>query len=112
MTVLLNFQSMEMFVFRLPEYEVVIHIIVSDFSANLAREIETIAQDFNLDDSTDLNGHRDYHWAFDSWDAAVAAGEKLKHLIQNPNLLMLRVKANYAPTIQAISHKDLIRPKQ
>lgn len=103
---------MEMFVFRLPEYEVVIHIIVSDFSANLTREIETISQGFNLDDSTDVDGRRDYHWAFDSWDAAVAAGEKFKHLIQNPNLLMLRVKANYDPTAQAISHKDLIRPTQ
>lgn len=98
--------------FRLPEYEVVIHIMVSEFSANLAAEIEAISKEFELDESTEHNGRRDYHWTFASWDAAVAAGDKLKHLVPNPNLLLLRVKTNYDSTIRPISHKDLIRPQK
>jgi len=103
---------MEIDVFRLPDYEVVIHIIVSEFSANLAKEIESISKDFDLDESTELSGRRDYHWSFKSWDAAVSAGELFKHLVQNPNLLLLRVKANYDSSIRPISHKDLIRPPE
>jgi hypothetical protein len=99
-------------VLRLPDYEVVIHILVNEFSAALAREIETIAKDFVLDESTEHEGHRDYHWAFKSWDAAVTAGEQFKHLVGNPNLLMLRVKTNYDLTIRPISHKDLVRPQK
>ena len=97
---------------RLPDYEVVIHILVNEFSATLAREIETIAKDFDLDEISEREGFRDYHWAFKSWNAAVAAGEKLKHLVSNPNLLMLRVKTNYDVTIQPISHKDFVRPQE
>src|SRR5450759_1245508 len=96
---------------RLPNYEVVIHIIVSEFSAGLVKEIESIYEEFELDESTDYNGRRDYHWTFNNWEAAIAAGEKFKHLVQNPNLIMLRVKANYDPTIKAVSHKDLMRPQ-
>jgi hypothetical protein len=103
---------MEMNVFRLPDYEVVIHTIVSEFSANLAKEIELISKDFDLDESTEHDGRRDYHWSFKSWDEAVAAGELFKHLVPNPNLIMLRVKANYDSTIRPISHKDLVRPPE
>jgi hypothetical protein len=99
-------------VLRLPDYEVVIHISVNEFSAALAREIETIAKNFELDESTEHDGRRDYHWTFKSWDDSVAAGEKFKHPVSNPNLLMLRVKTNYDLTIKPISHKDLIRPKK
>lgn len=97
--------------FRLPDYEVVIHILVNEFSTGLAKEIESISREFELDESTELKGVRDYHWTFETWEAAVAAGEKFKHLIPNPNLLMLRVKTNYDLTIKPISHKDLIRPQ-
>jgi len=38
---------MEMNVFSLPEYEVVIHIIVSKFSENLAKEIKSISMEFD-----------------------------------------------------------------
>jgi len=51
-------------------------------------------------------GHRDYHWEFKNWDDAVSAGENLKHLVTNPNLIMLKVKANYNPEIKPIIHKD------
>ncbi|CAH1085687.1 hypothetical protein [Candidatus Nitrotoga sp. 1052] len=64
---------MERTVFKIPDYEVIIHIIVSKFSASLDIEIETISKEFNLHESTKYNGHRDYHWTFDSWGAVVAA---------------------------------------
>lgn len=99
-------------VLRLPDYQVVIHIIVSEFSANLAKEIESIAKEFDLDESTEHGGRRDYHWSFKSWDDAVAAGELFKHLTQNSNLLLIRVKSNYDSTIRPISHKDLVRPPE
>ena len=97
---------------RLPDYEAAIHILVNEFSAALVREIETIAKDFELDESTEHDGRRDYHWTFKTWDSSVAAGEKFKHLVSNPNLLMLRVKTNYDLTIKPISHKDLVRPQK
>ena len=97
---------------KLPNYEVVIHIHVSEFSASLEDKIEAISKTFDLDESSEYKGIRDYHWAFETWDAAITAGEKFKHLIENPNLLMLRVKANCDPAIQPISHKDLVRPRE
>ena len=97
---------------KLPNYEVVIHIHVSEFSTSLEDKIEAISKALYLDESSEFKGVRDYHWAFETWDAAITAGEKFKHLIENPNLLMLRVKANYDSTIQPISHKDLVRPRE
>ena len=96
---------------RLPDYEVVIHILLNDFSKDLAKEIELTAREFELEDSTEYKGVRDYHWTFKKWDDAIAAGEKFKHLVKNPNLIMLLVKANYDSTIKAISHKDLVRQR-
>ena len=95
--------------FKLPDYEVVIHIKLSKFSVSLEKEIESLSVTFDLDESTEYNGIRDYHWAFGTWEEAVAAGEKFKHMIQNPNILMLRVKSNYDPKTQSITHKDLVR---
>ena len=66
---------------------------------------------FELDESAEYQGVKDYHWAFPSWSEARAAGERLRKYVGNPNLLILRVKANYDESIEAISHKDLIGPK-
>ncbi len=98
--------------FRLPEYEVVLHVLINDFSDSLVQELESISCGFDLDECEEDAGVRSYHWAFEVWDAAVAAGDRLKHLTGNPNLVLLRVKANYDASICPISHKDLVRPRR
>jgi hypothetical protein len=92
--------------FRLPEYEVIIHIKVNKFSKNLEREIESLTAEFELEESTGDSAYRDYHW-FNTWEEAVSASEHLKRLVTNPNLVLLKVRANYHPEIQPISYKDL-----
>ena len=79
--------------FRLPEYEVFIHIKVSAFSNHLEKEIDSLTAEFELDESTEDSSYRDYHWKFHTWEEAVAAGEKLKDLVTNPNLIKLKVKS-------------------
>jgi hypothetical protein len=96
---------MENISLKLPEYEVIMHIKVSDFSKHLEKEIESLTASFDLEESSQDQGYRDYHWAFKAWEEAVSAGEKLKHLVTNPNLMKLKVKSNYHPEINPISHK-------
>jgi hypothetical protein len=96
---------METISFRLPDYEVIIHIKVSEFSKHLEREIESLTATDDLEDSTEYQGYRDYHWEFKNWDEAVSAGENLKHLVTNPNLIMLKVKSNCNPELKPIIHK-------
>ena len=93
--------------FRLPEYEVIIHIKVSKFSKNLEREIESLTAEFELEESTGDSAYRVYHWKFNTWEEAVSASEHLKRLVTNPNLVLLKVRANYHPEIQPIFYKDL-----
>jgi hypothetical protein len=98
---------MENISFNLPEYEVMIHIKVSPFSKFLENEIESLTSDLDLEESTESPHHRDYHWQFSTWKEAVAAGERLKCLVINPNIELLKVKANYHPEIEPIIHKDI-----
>jgi hypothetical protein len=96
---------MENIVLKLPEYEVLIHIKVNEFSKHMEKEIESLTAIFDLEESTQDQGYRDYHWEFKTWEEAVLAGESLKHLITNPNLIVLKVKTNYHPEIEPIIHK-------
>lgn len=96
---------MKNIVLKLPDYEVIIHIKTSEFSKHLEKEIETLTATFNLEESTENQGYKDYHWVFKTWEDAVSAGEKLKHLAINPNLIMLKVKSNCNPELKSISHK-------
>jgi hypothetical protein len=96
---------MENIVFRLPDYEVIIHVKVNQFSKHLENEIESLTATFDLQESSEDQGYKDYHWQFRTWEDAVSAGEKLKHLATNPNLIMLKVKANYNRELKPISHK-------
>jgi hypothetical protein len=96
---------MENISLRLPEYEVLVHIKVNEFSKHLEKEIESLTATYDLEDSTEYQGHRDYHWEFKTWEEAVSAGENLKHLVANPNLIMLKVKSNCNPEIKPIFHK-------
>ena len=90
---------------RLPDFEVLMHIQVNDFSKHLEREIESLMAAYDLEDSTEVTGYRDYHWEFKTWKDAVAVGENLKHLVTNPNLIKLKVKANNHPEITPIIYK-------
>jgi hypothetical protein len=96
---------MENIIFRLPDYEVVIHIKVNDFSKHLEKDIESLTAAYDLEESSEDQGYRDYHWEFRNWDDAVLAGESLKHLITNPNLIMLKVKSNGNPELKPIFYK-------
>ena len=65
---------------------------MSEFSKHLEKEIELLTATYALHDSTENQGYKDYHWEFNNWEDAVSAGESLKHLAKNPNLIMLKVK--------------------
>lgn len=91
--------------FGLPDYEVIIHIKVNDFSKHLEKEIESLTATYDLEDSTEAQGYRDYHWEFRNWEDAVSTGENLKHLVTNPNLIMLKVKSNCNPELEPIIYK-------
>lgn len=96
---------MESISFRLPDYEVVMHIKVNDFSKNLECEIESLTATFDLEEGSEDQGYRDYHWVFKTWEDAVSAGESLNHLITNPNLIMLKVISNGKPESKLIVYK-------
>jgi hypothetical protein len=97
---------MDKILFKLPDYEVIIHIKVSEFSKHLEQEIEWLTATYDLEDSTEDGGYRDYHWEFKNWEDAVSAGENLKHLVANPNLIKLKVKSNCNRELKPIIHKD------
>ncbi len=98
--------------FKLPDYEVIIHLHYNDFGKKLEKEILSVYSSYELDESTEYEERKDFHWAFESWEEAVQAGELLKEYCPNPNLLLLKVKANCNEKIKPIVHKDLIRPKR
>ena len=89
--------------FRLPDYEVVIHIRQNLFGEQLENKILSETATYVLDESTEYQGVKDYHWSFSSWNEAVEAAEKLKKYIDNPNLLVLRAMANYDSSIKPIT---------
>ena len=97
--------------FRLPDYEVIVHILYNDFGKKLENDILSEASSYELKESTEYQDVKDYHWEFASWEEAVKAGEKFKKYVNNPYLRILRVKANYDDTIEPITHKESARPK-
>ena len=96
---------------RLPDYEVVVHIKSNTFSEKLEKEILLVTSAYDLEENTEYQGVKDYHWAFESWREAVQAGEELRRFVNNPNLLLLRVKANYDESITPITHKEPVQMK-
>jgi len=95
--------------FKLPDYEVFIHIAYSAFGEKLEEEILSETAGYELEGSTLYKGVKDFHWQFANWDQAVEAGEKLKKFCPNPNLLLLKVKSNSDESIVPIIHKDLTK---
>ena len=71
----------------------------------MENEIESLTATYDLEESSQSEGYKDYHWEFKNWEDAVFAGENLKHLITNPNLIMLKVKSNRNPELKQIFHK-------
>ena len=94
--------------FKLPEYEITIHINVNDFSKSLESNINELSKDYNLRQSTEYGGRRDYHWGFNTWNEAVLSSEVFKEIIDNPNCILFEVHANYNDTIEPIVHKNLL----
>jgi len=79
---------------RLPDYEVIIHIQYNSFGKKLEDQILLETKSYKLDESTEYQGRKDYHWSFKTWEEAVLAGNILKKYCQNSNLLLLKVKTN------------------
>lgn len=79
---------------RLPDYEVVIHIQYNSFGKKLEEQILSETQLYELDESTEYEGRKDFHWSFKTWEEALAAGNVLRKYCQNPNLLLLKVKTS------------------
>jgi len=96
---------------RLPEYEVSVHIRYNEFGKKLEKDLLMATSTYVLDASTEYQGVKDFHWTFESWQEAVRAGENLKEFVNNPNLLLLLVKANNNETIKPIYHKDRRKSK-
>jgi len=101
-----------MFNLRLPDYEVIVHIPYDDFRKKLKHDLLSVTSSYELDESTEYEGIKDFNWAFGSWDEAVRAGDMLREFCDNPNLLVLKVKASYKETINDIVHKDSISEKR
>jgi hypothetical protein len=52
---------MENILFRLPDDGVIIHIKVNEFRTHLGKEIESLAATYDLEESTQDQGYKDYH---------------------------------------------------
>jgi len=49
---------------RLPDYEVIIHIQYNSFGKKLEDQILLETKSYKLDESTEYQGRKDYHWSF------------------------------------------------
>ena len=94
--------------FKLPEFEVTVHIDINEFSKSLETQINHLSKDYDLRQSTEYGGRRDYHWAYNSWNDAVLSGEELKVIADNPNCILIEVHANYNDKIESIFHKNML----
>jgi hypothetical protein len=91
-----------MFNLNLPDFEVILHLRYNDFGKKLENEILRETALLLLDESTEYHGAKDFHWSFRSWLEAVSAGEILKKFCNNPNVLLLKIKANHQSEIEPI----------
>ena len=94
--------------FKLPEFEITVHIDINKFSKSLETQINDLSKNYDLHRSTEYGGRRDYHWAFNSWNDAVLSGEELKVIADNPNCVLIEVHTNYDDKIESIFHKNLL----
>jgi hypothetical protein len=93
---------------RLPDFEVIIHIQYNDFGKMLEDKILIETAPYILDESTEYQGMKDFHWSFKTWEEAVSAVNALKKFSDNLNVILLKAKANYNTNIKPIIFKDSI----
>jgi len=91
--------------FKLPDFEVIVHIKQNDFSKSLEDELLQIMSGHILEESTEYGDAKDFHWEFSSMEDAISAAESLKTLCSNPNLLLLKAKSNKYTDIKPVIHK-------
>jgi hypothetical protein len=94
---------------KLPDFEVLIHIQYNDVGKMLEDKILLETASYNLDESIEYQGLKSFHWSFDTWEEAVSAGDVLKKFCENPNLILLKAKANYKTEINPIIFKNSIK---
>lgn len=94
---------------RLPEFEVIIHMLYNDFGKILENKVLLETASYVLDGSTEYQGMKDFHWSFKTWEEAVSAANALKKFCENPNLILLKAKANYKTNIKPIIFKNFIK---
>lgn len=93
---------------RFPDFEVLIHIQYNDFGKMLENKILLETSSYDLDESTEYQGVKDYHWSFKTWEEAVSAANSLKKYCDNPNVILLKAKANYNTDIEPVVFKNTI----
>ncbi len=96
-----------MFDFKLPDYEIIVWIDNNDFGEKLEKEILFITKNFEIYEEIVVEDKRVHHWIIPTWEEAIETGDKLKQFIENPNLIFLKLKANYNSKIQDITLKDI-----
>ncbi|MBU1387820.1 MAG: hypothetical protein KKE62_06385 [Proteobacteria bacterium] len=95
-----------MFDLKLPDFEIVVWINYNAFGKNLEKEILAITGTLEFDEEMETEGIKSYHWVVPSWVETLVLGGKLKEHIDNPNLVLLKLKANYDSAIQDVTLKD------
>jgi hypothetical protein len=101
-----------MFDLKLPDYEIILWINYNDFGKKLEKEILPITQELRVYDDVEKEDKRVYHWIVPSWVETMVLGGKLKKFTENPNMIFLKLKANYDPDIKDVTLKDLRKYKK
>ncbi len=91
--------------FKLPDFEVIVHIMQNDLSKSLEDEILRLMREHILEESSEYGGVKDFHWEFFNMEDAISAADTLKELCCNPNLLLLKAKSNKDSEIKPIIYK-------
>lgn len=101
-----------MFDLKLPDYEIIVWINYNDFGEKLEKEILPITERLLIDEEVETEGIKSYHWEVSSWLETLVLGGELKQFIGNPNLILLKLKANNDSSIQDVSLKDIRKYKK
>ena len=96
-----------MFDLKLPDFEMIVWIKNNDFGKKLEKEILLITKGFEVYDHSETKDNIVYHWIVPSWLETLVVGGKLKEFTDNPNLIFLKLKANYDQNIQDVTLKDI-----
>ncbi|MFH2058339.1 MAG: hypothetical protein ABIJ59_05510 [Pseudomonadota bacterium] len=96
-----------MFDLNLPDFELIVWIKYNDFGKKIEKEMLPILKDLKVYEEIEREGIKSCHWIVPSWLEALVLGGKLKELIGNPNLILLKLKANNDPNIQDVTLKDI-----